>query len=57
MINPNMEIKQLKKLNEKVFFSKEKKLSIFHIKANKNQIIFAFILIGLDGNASIISFC
>lgn len=57
MINPNMEIKQLKKLNEKVFFSKENKVSIFHIKANKNQIIFAFILIGLDGNASIISFC
>lgn len=56
-----MEIKQLKKLNEKVLFSKESNTSIFQIRIIMNQKISDFIfrenINALYRNASIIPFC
>lgn len=43
-----MEIKQLKKLNEKVLFSKESNTSIFQIRIIMNQKISDFIFSMLD---------
>lgn len=56
-----MEIKQLKKLNEKVLFSKESNTSIFQIRIIMNQKISDFIfrenINTLYGTASITPFC